>query len=257
MQSISKIFRVLSTGISFIIFMIWGLSLGGILYPLLVIFIKDRQKRQTKFMFHMNKAWKNFTKFMQITRAIGKVEVEGLENINTSKTPIIIANHNTLLDIVLLGANITNFNCVVKQALWKHPFLGLVMRGSGFIPNTGGEDFINRCQDGLNQNRPLIIFPEGSRALPDEPIKFHRGASQIIVRTDSPIIPVTIICTPITLQKDSPWYNVPSSPPNYKIKIHKQIVIPNEISNETVTPKKVRKLNTHIETQMRNLINPN
>ena len=55
----------------------------------------------------------------------------------------------------------------------------------------------------------MIVFPEGTRSRPNEPLKFLRGAAHIAVKSGRPIVPVLLQCDPPTLTKGSSWYQIP------------------------------------------------
>ena len=243
----SRYLRVLSTAVSFTVFMIWGSSLGVIFFPVLKLFIKNRVSRRKFFIHHMGWVWRVFIRMMEILRAFKKIEIKGLENFEQNRASLVIANHLTLVDIVAFGSKIENFNCVVKESLWKQPFFGSVVKACDFIPNTGGEEFIELCKRGFKEERPLVIFPQGSRTAPDMPITFQRGVSQIAARIDVPIVPVIITSTPLTLFKGVPWYKVPAKAPVLTLDIQKPLKIPGEIASIESMPKKVRAINRFLE----------
>src|SRR5205085_767745 len=156
-------------------------------------------------------------------------KIEGLDNIRKAGTCLVIANHPTLIDVVLLVSLIRDCNCLVKQALWKHPFLGPVVRGAGYIPNDDGPRLIQSCEEGFKQDKPLIIFPEGTRSPENGMHPFNRGATQIALRAGVPIVSAIITCRPPTLMKHQRWYQVPEYPFQISLKFHPMMTVPEEI----------------------------
>jgi 1-acyl-sn-glycerol-3-phosphate acyltransferase len=242
-----KWLRVLSTGFSFTVFMVWGFFLGAFLYPLLRIIFRDSVRRRQIFLNHMRWVWRIFIKMMELIKAFDKIEITGIENFVQNRAALVIANHITLVDIVALGSVIENFNCVVKESLWKQPFFGSVVRACDFVPNSGSSEFIDLCQKGFDADRPLIVFPQGTRIPPDTAPHFQRGAAQIALRTGVPIIPVIITCNPVTLSKGVPWYKVPSRAAHLKLDFQSPVQIPDDINSIQAMPQKVRALTAFLE----------
>ena len=246
MTYLRKLRTVTGTGISFIIFMAWGFLLGVVLFPAVRLFHGARARK----IFHrqVRLSWQIFNFVMQITGAFSSIKVTGQENIPKDRPCLLIGNHLTLIDIVALGARVPDFNCVVKMGLWNHPFFGAVVKACDFIPNVASVEFIEKCRTSFNENRPLIIFPQGERTLPEVPIKFQRGAAQIAVRTgvDISVVPVIFQCTPLTLAKKMRWYQ---SPPSPRLTIHIQppLPAPTALNDDEPIPLKVRELTKHWE----------
>jgi 1-acyl-sn-glycerol-3-phosphate acyltransferase len=122
---------------------------------------------------------------------------------------LVLANHPCLIDVVFLIAFIPNPDCIVKSRLLANPAMRGYLRLTGFLRNDRGPELIEDARVSLDKGSALIIFPEGTRSVPDEPLHFHRGAANVALRTQTAITPVTILCDPITLTKKHKWYEVP------------------------------------------------
>jgi 1-acyl-sn-glycerol-3-phosphate acyltransferase len=99
--------------------------------------------------------------------------------------------------------------CVVKEAWWSSPFIAGVVRAAGYIRNSEPEQILDDCDRALGKGAAVIVFPEGTRSRPNEPLKFLRGAAHIAVKSGRPIVPVLLQCDPPTLTKGSSWYQIP------------------------------------------------
>jgi 1-acyl-sn-glycerol-3-phosphate acyltransferase len=132
---------------------------------------------------------------------------------------LVLANHPTLIDVVALISLMPNASCVVKQALWRSPFLGGVVRAADYISNSRPEALLEDCARDLQSGNPLIIFPEGTRSRPGQPLRFLRGASYIALGSGRPLLPVLISCEPSTLTKLQKWYQIPERRFHLKVKI--------------------------------------
>ena len=115
---INRGWRLVFTGLSFIIFGVGGLILGGIIFSLVhVIFPKPKAERLCRYGVHL--AFKGFISFMYYT---GVLSLELLNNTTLSKPgQFIIANHPSLIDVIFIIAEVPNGYCVVKSSAWKNP----------------------------------------------------------------------------------------------------------------------------------------
>ena len=70
-----------------------------------------------------------------------------------------------------------------------------------------------------------MVFPEGTRTQPGEPLDFQRGAAQIALAARVTLRPVTITCDPITLYKGNAWFRVPVAPAHWVITVGEPIPV--------------------------------
>jgi 1-acyl-sn-glycerol-3-phosphate acyltransferase len=123
---------------------------------------------------------------------------------------LILANHPTLIDVVLLISLIPNADCVVKSRLARNPFTRGPIKASGYVSNDSGEGLIDDCIASVRSGKNLVIFPEGTRTPRDGGRHLQRGAAYIALRGALNVTPVVIRCSPPTLSKGEPWYRIPS-----------------------------------------------
>lgn len=200
--------RLFGTGLSFFLFGSMGVLVWGLLFPVFAPFLGqgDNQKRRARklmqgiFLIYMN--------FMQ---AIGilSYQVRGRRDLLAADGNLVVANHPCLLDIVFLISQIPNATCIVKPALIRNPFMRIPIRAMGYIYAEDPEMLVARCAEELRAGGSLIIFPEGTRSTPGQPIKFQRGAAAIALQAEAKLLPVTIGCHPTTLTKLEKWHQIP------------------------------------------------
>lgn len=215
--------RVFATGLSFSVFGIGGLILTLIFFPLLNLLPGPRQKKILRARWLI---YKSFSAFIHMMAALGIMtyEVKGLERLNRPGL-LILANHPTLIDVVLLISLIKNANCIVKDALFRNPFTWGPIYGSNYISNANGETLFEECVNTLKSGSALVIFPEGTRSVPDEELKLQRGAANLAIRGERDITPVAITCRPSTLTKGQKWYQIPNRPFHITLHIAEDIAI--------------------------------
>lgn len=209
-----RLYRQFATGLAFFTFGFLGVFYQFILFPSLILFIRNKQKRHRvarciihrTFLFFIY-----FGKFLGIwtweTTDIEKLRRPGL---------LILANHLTLVDVVFLFAFIPNAGAVVKAALTKNPFTWGALKAAGYIVNNEGGELIDNCINEIKTGASLIIFPEGTRTPPGQRPKLKRGAMAIALKgAISPTL-VHIDCTPLSLTKNTKWWDVPDRPMHFK-----------------------------------------
>lgn len=140
-----------------------------------------------------------------------RVEIEGLENLDSRRPQLLVANHSGLHDILSLAAYLPiQFRWVAKRSLFRVPFMGWHMRRSGYIaidresPRNAAKSILEAAKQirgGVN----AIAFPEGTRSRTGDLGKFHSGAFSLALRTGVPLVPVTLdgsyrVIVPKTLQ---------------------------------------------------------
>ncbi len=241
--------RVGATGFSFASFGLGGVLIGGVIAPLVNLSTQDQQLRQQRAQQVIRYSFKGFVEMM-VKLGIMTYEVEGLEKLQASRQELIIANHPTLIDVVVLIGLMEKANCVVKQALWSNPFTQGPVRSARYILNAGSEQFIQDCVQRLqeHQSASLLVFPEGTRTAQGESLnEFQRGAANIAVRANVPIRPVLIRCTPSTLTKNEKWYHIPSEPFHIQVKVLDAFEVNDILPDSEVSPKQVRQLNQYLQ----------
>ena len=122
---------------------------------------------------------------------------------------LVVANHPSLLDVVVLFALLRQADCIVSAEWARNPFLWGVIRAAGYISNAPGPAAVAECVKRLEAGRNLVIFPEGTRSPVGRLGPFQRGAAHASLRSGVPLTPVVIRCDPRALAKDQSWYDVP------------------------------------------------
>jgi 1-acyl-sn-glycerol-3-phosphate acyltransferase len=244
---LSRVRRVLGTGISFATFMVGGLLIALLVFPLVRIWPSSPAVKGRRLRRLLQLSFIVFVRWMTFLGVMTKPRIQGIECL-ARKTPcLIIANHPTLIDVVLLVSLIPDCNCVVKRALWEHFFLGGVVRAAEYVPNDAGPQLIRHCQNCFAQGRSLLIFPEGTRSPENGRHAFNRGAAQIALRAGVPVVPVTIGCHPPTLMKHQKWYEVPAHKFQMSVRFHSLRAIPAQVLAKTERPQQARALTRYFE----------
>jgi len=127
------------------------------------------------------------------------VDATGLENVPTDGAYVYASNHQSLLDILVLGAVLPgDFKWAAKRELMNIPFLGWHLKLAGHVPvERGGgprvaAEVIKRFTEVLKRGKPLLIFPEGTRSEDGVLKDFKMGGFYAAVRAGVPVVPVAL-----------------------------------------------------------------
>jgi 1-acyl-sn-glycerol-3-phosphate acyltransferase len=138
-----------------------------------------------------------------------KVDVQGLTNIDPSKSYIYMANHRSNFDIpVLLGCLPIQFRWLAKAELFKIPIFGRAMRGAGYVKidrsnRKSAIKSINEVAAKMKNGVSVMIFPEGTRSQDGNLRPFKKGGFVMAVDSGAPIVPVIIRGTRSIMTKGS------------------------------------------------------
>ena len=249
LYKLNYIWRIFATGLSFATFGIGGLFLSLFVFPVVKLLNPDPMVRKRKARYLIHRCWRFFIAFMQSLGIFtfdleqARRDLEGVEG------KVIIANHPSLIDVVALISLIPKADCVVKQGLWDNFFLKRVVRVADFINNDQDVNkLIENCKKTLQEGYNLVIFPEGTRTVPNKPIKLQRGAANIAVRCEQNLLPVIIDCNPTTLTKQEKWYQIPSRRAQFSMRVIEEIDVTPFIQNEKNQSIAARRLTDHIKT---------
>jgi 1-acyl-sn-glycerol-3-phosphate acyltransferase len=129
------------------------------------------------------------------------VRIEGLGNIDPSRSMVYAANHLSALDIPVLYAALPGqFRIMAKKELFRYPLMGWHLKRSGQIPIVYGDAHaslrsINKASESLRHGLPVMVFPEGGRSQTGQLQPFLGGAFLVAIRTNTPVVPIAIVGT--------------------------------------------------------------
>lgn len=135
-----------------------------------------------------------------------RVHVEGREKIRPEATYVMVANHQSLLDILVLFRLFAHFKWVSKIENFRVPFIGWNMSLNRYIKLRRGDkqsigEMMSACSRALDEGNSVMMFPEGTRS-PDGKLRaFKHGAFTLAQGSGSPILPIVVEGTAHALPK--------------------------------------------------------
>ncbi len=129
-------------------------------------------------------------------RLLYRLQVEGAERLPPRGSLIVVANHESVLDAVVLGAALEReLRFLTKAELWRIPLLGRVLDALGGIAVERGRGdlaALARARDALEAGEAVALFPQGF-VRTEGP--WQRGAARLALATGAPLVPVRLVGT--------------------------------------------------------------
>lgn len=146
--------------------------------------------------------------FLAFIMPTWRIKVEGREKIRKDEKYVIIANHQSQLDIIMTALLFTHFKWVSKAEILKIPVLGWQMALNNYITIKRGyvnsiSKMMSDCENALAMGSSVLLFPEGSRSESGEIKKFKSGAFILAEKQKLSVLPVVIYGTKDALPKNS------------------------------------------------------
>ena len=128
-----------------------------------------------------------------------RMEVEGADQLYRDGPVVFIANHQSMVDIIVFFSVLrVPFAWMAKASLFKIPLFGWGMSAAGYIPVERDDrrksmDSLYNAADLVKAGRSVIVFPEGTRGFPDGSMRqFKKGGFILARRAAVTIQPITI-----------------------------------------------------------------
>jgi len=147
--------------------------------------------------------------------------VSGLENIDKNKTYVIVANHQSLADIIVMYQTKMQFKWVAKESLFAVPFVGWSLSLAKHIKLERGKfasikKVYREAAHWLRNGMSVLFFPEGTRSETNEMRDFQNGAFKLAIKEKVPLLPIAIEGTGSAIPKGS-WILTTKTPASLKV----------------------------------------
>jgi len=135
-----------------------------------------------------------------------RIKVIGKDNIEKNETYVIVSNHQSGADIIVLFLLWTSYKWVAKRSLLYYPFIGWNMWLNRYIVvdrNSKGSmrKMVVKAAKVLRSGSSVMIFPEGTRSKDGMLQVFKTGAFYLALETEKPILPIVIKGTSMAIRK--------------------------------------------------------
>jgi 1-acyl-sn-glycerol-3-phosphate acyltransferase len=135
-----------------------------------------------------------------------RVHVEGRGKIRPGVAYVMVANHQSLLDILVLFRLFVHFKWVSKIENFRIPFIGWNMSLNGYVKLKRGDrqsigEMMSSCSRVLDDGSSIMMFPEGTRSADGKLRAFKHGAFTLAQGSGCPILPIVVEGTADALPK--------------------------------------------------------
>jgi 1-acyl-sn-glycerol-3-phosphate acyltransferase len=171
-----------------------------LLWILTVLFDKRR------FLLHKATCW--WADVVLTVNPYWKTHVEGKKKIDPKASYVMVSNHQSGADILVLFKLYSHYKWVAKQSLFYYPFIGWNMWLNGYISIVRSRgrsklQMMDKAANAVRAGNSVLLFPEGTRTRDGKIQTFKTGAFRLALDTQSPILPIAIIGTYYAINKNS------------------------------------------------------
>jgi 1-acyl-sn-glycerol-3-phosphate acyltransferase len=179
----------------FVTLLIWIYFIFGFLIffsPFYVIVLLFARNREVSFQKLNSIYFKSF--FLLLRTVVPGLKWSISEQIRSIRSSVIVCNHLSYLDPILLTSLFPMQKTIVKGIFFKVPIFGTILKVSGYIPASKNGaisswmiDKMEDMQEYLDSGGNLFIFPEGTRSRNNRIGEFQEGAFKLAKRFKAPI----------------------------------------------------------------------
>ena len=176
----------------FNIFLYLGITLASVVASLF-LFFKD------KYVLFLGRFLSHYVIWILKIFLNTKIEFKGLENLKKHEKFFVASAHQSMFETFALQIVINGPIFILKKELTKIPFFGWGLKKIGaivIVRNTVTKEnlnFFDRVKESINKsNRPLLIFPQGTRIKYKEKVPFKKGVGRIYQTLEIPCVPVAL-----------------------------------------------------------------
>jgi 1-acyl-sn-glycerol-3-phosphate acyltransferase len=242
-RRLARGWRALRTGLAFVTFGVGAMVVAALVW---VVARGAPARREVRAQRIVHRAFRLFAWWMA---TLGLIRVSWIDakRLDGAGPRLFVANHPTLIDVVLLLARIPQADCIVKTAARRNPFMRGIVARAGYLANDEGDALVEACAARLAAGRSVVLFPEGTRSPRGGLRRFQRGAAHIALKSGCPIVPTIITCRPPTLLKGQPWHDVPDRRAQYTVRVAEPVDPARYLNAETPLPVAARRLTADLQ----------
>ena len=172
--------------------MLWaGVATLVVFFPIMLAAMMEETGNRA---FEISRLWAHFMLRVTGTRAV----IRNAEKIDRSAAYVIIANHQSVFDILALVTTLgIQYRWIIKKEVLRIPFFGLALHASRniFVDRTNRDKAIKSIRRGMERlpdRASVLVFAEGTRSADGGIGQFKKGGFYIAIDQSMTILPITI-----------------------------------------------------------------
>jgi 1-acyl-sn-glycerol-3-phosphate acyltransferase len=168
--------------------------------------------------------------FWRIAAAVGmlRLDAEVLDTLRDDAGLVVVSNHPSMLDALMLVARLPRSACIMKASLRRNPFLGPGARLARYIHNDSAYGMVQLAVKDLQDGGQLVLFPEGTRTTQRPLNPFHASFALIAKRAQVPVQAVFIDTDSPYLGKGWPLWKLPPLPIRFAVRLGRRFPPPQD-----------------------------
>jgi 1-acyl-sn-glycerol-3-phosphate acyltransferase len=192
--------RLLNNPVARTIFSVWSwfvLGLVIIIWTPLVAIVFLVTAPFDKGRYAAGYLFRKLTVVHQVLNPLWRFRVSGTMITDPRRPYVVVANHESFVDILLISHLPWEMKWLSKAAFFKYPLVGWMMRMAGDIKLIRGRKesivaAMDSCKDRLSKRVSVMIFPEGTRTRDGKLQEFKDGAFRLAIETGCPVLPLAV-----------------------------------------------------------------
>ncbi|MFL9872838.1 1-acyl-sn-glycerol-3-phosphate acyltransferase [Paraburkholderia megapolitana] len=241
--------RLVATGMSFVVFGVCGLLFSLLVFPIAWLW-PHRASRQRIVTLVIHQFFRALVAALQWI-GVMELDVRGGAALRNRRPAIVVANHPTYLDVVVLLSLTPRACCVVKNAHWGNPCFWGIVRAAEYVSNADPVELVEAGSRQIAAGYTMIIFPEGTRSpAPNRLHAFSRGFAHMALKADVPILPVLMDCDPPAFTRQMRWYDVPPRPFRMRVSVLEPVGIEQLTASDAAPALAARTVTSAIEAHI-------
>ncbi|MEG1553482.1 MAG: 1-acyl-sn-glycerol-3-phosphate acyltransferase [Rikenellaceae bacterium] len=158
-----------------------------------------------KVLIHRVTSWSTHA-FLRVTITTKMININDVGE-TFQKPAVIIANHQSFIDILLLLGLHHKLVMITNGWVWRSMFFGRIVRYLDFYHTENGyESLVDSLKEKVENGYSIIVFPEGTRSADLKIKRFHKGAFYLAEKLKLDILPILIYGSGLVSSKTQPLY---------------------------------------------------
>ena len=148
-----------------------------------------------------------------------RMNASALDVLAEERGLIVVSNHPSLLDALMIVSRLPRSGCVMKASLMHNPFLGPGARLARYVRNDSASGLVRLAVADLRSGGQLVMFPEGTRTTEVPLNPFKPGFALIAKLAQAPVQVVFIDTDSPYLRKGWPLWKLPPLPIEFSVRL--------------------------------------
>lgn len=240
-RRLATAWRALRTGVAFAAFGLWSVWLAVVWLRIRAVVDRGHAEPWRRAQRAIHRMFGAHARMMEM---LGLIEVHwiGAERLASPGPRIIVANHPSLIDVVLIISRLPQADCIIASERAQNRWLRGSVQAADYITNDSGAAVVREAARRLREGRTLVVFPEGTRSPETGLGHFQRGAAHIALATGLDMLPIEIRVEPRMLMKGQAWYHVPVRAGRYTLRVGEPVISKEHLDGSESSVMAARKL---------------